>query len=39
MKAVKKILIAFALVFIAIQFIPTGIPENKPDDKKKHWQQ
>ena len=34
MKAVKKILIAFAMVFIAIQFIPTGIPENKPDDKK-----
>ena len=34
MKAVKKLLIAFALVFIAIQFIPSGIPENKPGDIK-----
>jgi len=34
MKAVKKILIAFAVEFIAIQFIPSGIPENKPEDKK-----
>ena len=34
MKAVKIILIALAVVFIAIQFIPSGIPENKPDDIK-----
>jgi hypothetical protein len=34
MKAVKIILIALAVVFIAIQFIPSGIPENKPDDLK-----
>jgi hypothetical protein len=33
MKAVKKILIALAVVFIAIQFIPSGIPENIPEDK------
>ena len=34
MKAVKIILIALAVVFIVIQFIPSGIPENKPDDIK-----
>jgi hypothetical protein len=34
MKAVKIILIALAVVFIAIQFIPSGIPENKPVDIK-----
>jgi len=34
MKAVKIILIALAVVFIAIQFIPSGIPENKPDEIK-----
>lgn len=34
MKAVKKILVALAVVFISIQFIPSGIPENKPGDKK-----
>jgi len=34
MKAVRIILIALAVVFIAIQFIPSGIPENKPDDIK-----
>ena len=34
MKAVKIILIALAVIFIAIQFIPSGIPENKPDDIK-----
>jgi len=33
MKAVKIILIALAVVFIAIQVIPSGIPENKPEDK------
>jgi len=34
MKAVKIILIILAAVFIVIQFIPSGIPENKPEDKK-----
>ena len=34
MKAVKIILISLAVLFIAIQFIPSGIPENKPDDEK-----
>ena len=34
MKAVKIILITLAAVFIVIQFIPSGIPENKPEDKK-----
>ena len=34
MKAVKIILITLAVVFIAIQLIPSGIPENKPEDKK-----
>ena len=34
MKAVKIILITLAVVFIAIQFIPSGIPENRPDDLK-----
>jgi hypothetical protein len=33
MKAVKKILIALAVVFVFIQFIPSGIPENIPEDK------
>lgn len=33
MKAVKKILIVLAVVFIAIQFIPSGMPENIPEDK------
>ncbi|HBE42834.1 MAG TPA: hypothetical protein DDW27_16850 [Bacteroidales bacterium] len=33
MKAVKKILIALAVLFIAIQFIPSGIPENNSEDK------
>lgn len=33
MKAIKKILIVLAVIFIAIQFIPSGIPENNPDDK------
>ncbi|MFZ2339647.1 MAG: heme-binding domain-containing protein [Bacteroidales bacterium] len=33
MKASKKILITLALVFIAIQFVPSGIPENIPEDK------
>ena len=34
MKAVKIILIILAAVIIVIQFIPSGIPENKPEDKK-----
>ena len=34
MKAVKIILISLAVLFIAIQFIPSGIPENKPEDEK-----
>jgi len=34
MKPVKIILIALAVIFIAIQFIPSGIPENKPEDIK-----
>lgn len=33
MKPVKIILIALAVVFIAIQLIPSGIPENKPEGK------
>lgn len=33
MKAVKKILIVLAVVFIAIQFIPSGMPENIAEDK------
>jgi len=33
MKAVKIILITLVLLFIAIQFIPSGIPENKPENK------
>lgn len=32
-KAVKIILIAFAVVLIAIQFVPSGIPENMSEDK------
>ncbi|HLN56835.1 MAG TPA: heme-binding domain-containing protein [Bacteroidales bacterium] len=34
MKAVKIILLALAVIFIVIQFIPSGIPGNKPDDDK-----
>lgn len=34
MKAVKTILLALAVIFIVIQFIPAGIPANKPDDEK-----
>lgn len=34
MKAVKIILISLAVLFVAIQFIPSGIPENKPEDEK-----
>lgn len=33
MKAVKIILIALAVVVIGIQFIPSGMPINKPEDK------
>ena len=31
MKAVKIIIAALILIFIAVQFIPSGLPENKPD--------
>lgn len=34
MKTFKIILIALAVVFIVIQFVPSGIPENKPEDVK-----
>lgn len=34
MKAVKILLLAVAVIFIIIQFIPSGIPGNKPDDEK-----
>jgi len=34
MKAVKIILLALAVIFIAIQFIPGGLPENKPEDER-----
>jgi len=34
MKAVKIILLALIVIFIVIQFIPSGMPENKPDDEK-----
>jgi hypothetical protein len=34
MRPVKIILITLGLVCLAIQFIPSGIPENKPEDQK-----
>jgi Haem-binding domain len=34
MKAVKIVLLALAVIFIAIQFIPGGLPENKPEDER-----
>lgn len=34
MKALKIIIAALALIFIAVQFIPSGIPANKPEDEK-----
>ncbi len=34
MKAVKIILAALVLIFIVIQFIPSGMPENNPDDER-----
>ena len=34
MKAVKIIIAALVLMFIAVQFIPSGIPSNKPEDEK-----
>lgn len=33
MKAVKIILLTLLVVFIIIQFLPSGIPENKPEDE------
>jgi len=34
MKTVKIVIAALVLIFIAVQFIPSGIPENKPEDDK-----
>lgn len=34
MKAVKIIITALVAVFIAVQFIPSGIPANKQEDEK-----
>lgn len=34
MKAKKIIISAVVLIFIAVQFLPSGIPENKPEDYK-----
>ncbi|HLN53635.1 MAG TPA: heme-binding domain-containing protein [Lentimicrobium sp.] len=34
MKAVKILLVALILIFIAIQFIPSGIPQNTPEDDR-----
>lgn len=33
MKAVKIILLTLAVIFIIIQFMPDGIPENMPEDE------
>lgn len=33
MRAAKIIIAALVLIFIVIQFIPSGIPENKPEDE------
>jgi len=34
MKAVKIIIAALVLIFIVVQFVPSGIPANKPEDDK-----
>lgn len=34
MKTVRIIIAALVLIFISAQFIPSGIPENKPEDDK-----
>jgi len=34
MKAIKIIIAGLVLIFIGVQFIPTGIPENKSDEGK-----
>ncbi|MDX9728276.1 MAG: heme-binding domain-containing protein [Bacteroidales bacterium] len=34
MKAIKIIIAALVLILIAVQFLPSGIPENKPEDDK-----
>lgn len=34
MKAIKIIIAALVLILIAVQFLPSGIPENKPGDDK-----
>lgn len=34
MKAVKVIIITLIVIFIAVQFIPSGIPLNVPDDDR-----
>jgi hypothetical protein len=33
MKAVKIIILVLAIIFVVIQFIPSGIPENIPEDE------
>jgi hypothetical protein len=33
MKAVKVFLLVLAIIFVVIQFIPSGIPENIPEDE------
>lgn len=34
MKVVKILLLVLVLAFIAIQFVPSGIPENLPEDER-----
>ena len=34
MKAVKVILLALAIILVVIQFLPSGMPDNKPEDEK-----
>lgn len=33
MKAVRIILLFLAIIFVVIQFMPSGLPENKPEDE------
>jgi hypothetical protein len=34
MKAVKIILLILTIIFVVIQFVPSGMPENIPEDEK-----
>jgi hypothetical protein len=34
MRIIKILLVVLAILLIVIQFIPSGIPENKPEDEK-----